>query len=87
MKSRLAAMVVATVLLMMFAEVSTVRAALWINPLFESYSAANKSHSIVKLSDGSLMVVQDNATRTSTDKGITWSEPRLMGDGKKPGIP
>jgi sialidase-1 len=87
MKSRLAAMVVATVLLMMFAEVSTVRAELWINPLFESYSAANKSHSIVKLSDGSLMVVQDNATRTSTDKGITWSEPRLMGDGEKPGIP
>ncbi|MBI85891.1 MAG: hypothetical protein CMJ81_22065 [Planctomycetaceae bacterium] len=87
MKSRLVAMMIASVLSVVFTGVCTIRAELWLNPLFKPHGAANQSHSIVKLSDGSLLVVGDNATRTSTDKGTTWSEPRLMTGGDKPGIP
>lgn len=43
MQSRLVATVVASVLLMMFSEVSTVRAELRINSLFESCAAAGMS--------------------------------------------
>jgi hypothetical protein len=41
----------------------------------------------VELSDGSLLVVEGNATRISRDDGKTWSGPRTIYTGPKPGIP
>ncbi len=40
-----------------------------------------------RLGDGSLLVVDANATRVSDDDGKTWSDPRPIYDGPKPGIP
>ena len=41
----------------------------------------------VKLADGSLLADAGNATRTSRDGGKTWSEPRPIYQGPKPGTP
>lgn len=86
MKSKLVVMMVGSAFVVMFVEVKLVRAELWINPLFE-FSSIAANMSLVKLSDGSVMVVGDNATRTTTDNGVTFSDPRPMYDGQKPGIP
>jgi len=87
MRGKITITLILGLLLAMLGEVNAVRGELWVNPLFESCGAANRLSSIVKLGDGSLMVVEDNATRTSLDNGKTWSEPRQMYDGDKPGIP
>ena len=92
MKSKVAVVVIASVFLVMFAEVSLVRAELWINPLFESCPAAamGGQGGFVRLSDGSLMIVEveGSATRTSKDNGKTWSEPQpMIFEGKDPGSP
>jgi len=42
---------------------------------------------LVELKDGSLLTIDGNATRTTTDEGKTWSEPRTIYDGPGPGIP
>lgn len=71
-------------------EVSLARAELWINPLFESCPAAGRggNGSFVRLADGSLMVVEASATRTSQDDGETWSDPSpIVYEGQEPGIP
>jgi sialidase-1 len=41
----------------------------------------------ITLGDGSLMTVRGNATQTSADGGKSWTEPRTIYTGKKPGIP
>lgn len=41
----------------------------------------------VVLADGSVMTTDGNATRTTSDDGKTWSEPRTIYDGPKPGVP
>ena len=41
----------------------------------------------VKLGDGSLLTVEGNATRISKDGGKTWSAPRTIYNGPKPGTP
>ncbi len=41
----------------------------------------------ITLGDGSLMTVRGNSTQTSADMGVTWTEPRQIYTGKKPGIP
>ena len=78
MQSKVTIAMIVGVLCMMLAEVSTVRGELWVNPLFESSSAAaTLSHGgFVRLADGSLMTVEGSATRTSKDNGKTWSESR-----------
>ena len=40
-----------------------------------------------RLADGSLLTVEENATRTSSDGGKTWSRPRKMVRGEGPGLP
>jgi hypothetical protein len=42
---------------------------------------------LAKLGDGSLLIVDGNATRTSKDDGKTWSPPQKIYDGPAPGIP
>ena len=42
---------------------------------------------LLALEDGSLLTVGNNFVTTSTDDGKTWSEPRKIYDGPKPGIP
>jgi len=49
--------------------------------------ATNKRGPFVVLGDGSLMVFEGNTTRTSTDDGKTWSEPREIYTGPQPGRP
>jgi len=70
-------------------EVNLAEEELWINPLFEklSMSAVSGMGPFAKLSDGSLMIVRRNAMRISKDDGQTWSEPRTIYEGDKPGIP
>ena len=41
----------------------------------------------VEMADGSLMTVDGNATRVSQDNGSSWSDPRPIYEGPKPGIP
>jgi len=41
----------------------------------------------VRLGDGSLLTVEENATRTSVDEGATWSRARKMVRGAGPGLP
>ena len=41
----------------------------------------------IKLCDGSVMVLQENATAISKDSGHVWSEPHPIYTGSKPGIP
>jgi len=47
----------------------------------------DKPGPLVELQDGSLLTVGNNFVITSTDDGKTWSEPRKIYDGPKPGIP
>jgi hypothetical protein len=58
----------------------------WIHPCFKPLSM-DTSGPFIQLSDGSLMIVEGNATRVSTDLGKSWSEPQLIYDGPGPGIP
>lgn len=41
----------------------------------------------ITLDDGTVMTIDDNATRVSSDEGKSWSEPRTIHDGPEPGIP
>ncbi len=86
MKKTLAVWLTMSLLVVGLGEVSQVQGEVWINPLFKEHGPANKGP-LVKLSDGSLMIVAGKGTRTSKDKGITWSEPRPIYQGEKPGIP
>jgi sialidase-1 len=46
-----------------------------------------KTGPFVELDDGRLMMVEGNATITTSDDGQTWSEPRPIYEGEGPGIP
>ena len=41
----------------------------------------------IKLGDGKILTIEDNATVISADKGETWSAPRPIYDGEGPGKP
>ena len=41
----------------------------------------------IKLSDGKILTIEDNATVISADKGVTWSAPHPIYDGSGPGKP
>lgn len=58
----------------------------WIDPRC-TVLVTDKLGPFVELSDGSLMIVEENATRLSNDEGRTWSEPRPITDGPGPGRP
>ena len=58
----------------------------WDNPQFQPLSIQHLGP-YVKLSDGRLMTVHGNATRHSTDDAQSWSTPRPIYTGEKPGIP
>ena len=89
MQSKITFAMRVAVLLAMFAEVRMVQSELWINPLFESFATAGMSGNggFVRLKDGSLMIVEGSATRTSNDNGKTWSgsHPMIFA-GQEPGI-
>jgi hypothetical protein len=57
---------------------------LWTEPRCKSHPFKNVGP-FARLGDGSLLVIDDNATRVSKDDGKTWSEPRKIYDGPKPG--
>ena len=59
---------------------------LWIEPRCTPLPFNNVGP-FARLGDGSLLVIDDNATRISNDDGKTWSDPRPIYDGPKPGIP
>lgn len=59
---------------------------LWIHPRGEVLSL-KLTGPFIKLVDGSLLASDGNATRTSRDGGKTWSEPRQIYRGPKPGTP
>jgi len=61
-------------------------AELWIEPRCTLISTSRVGP-FVNLSDGRVMTIDGNATRTSSDDGKSWSEPRPIYDGPKPGIP
>ncbi len=58
----------------------------WIHPRCEVLPI-ELAGPFVKLGDGSLLAVEGNATRISQDGGKTWSEPRQIYHGPKPGTP
>ena len=90
MQSKVAVTMIASLLLVMFAEKRMVQAELWINPLFESCAAAGMSANggFVRLGDGNLMIIEGSATRTSKDNGKTWSSAHpMIYEGQDPGIP
>ena len=58
----------------------------WIHPLCVKLPLDRRGP-FVERSDGSLMVVAENATRVSTDDGRTWSEPRPICEGAVAGVP
>ena len=80
----------ARIMLIVCAVVALVRAAPaqepWIEPRAKVLPL-DKSGPFALLKDGRLLTIDDNATRTSSDDGKTWSEPRAIYDGPKPGIP
>lgn len=59
---------------------------LWIEPRCTPMPVENVGP-FARLGDGGLLVVDANATRVSHDDGKTWSDPRPIHDGPKPGIP
>jgi len=85
MKIKIVAVLIAIFPLVVFAEVP-LAGKTWVNPLFKVYLPVGEGP-FVELKDGSLMIVRGNATRTSKDNGKTWSEPRPIYEGGKPGIP
>ena len=90
MNNKVAIVAAGSVLLIMFTEVSMIKAELWINPLFESCPAAGMGGhgGFVRLGDGSLMIVEGSATRTSNDNGETWSDAQpMIYDGQEAGSP
>ena len=58
----------------------------WIDPRFTKLPF-ERFWPFVELSDGSLLTIDGNATRTSSDNGKTWSEPHSIYLGPSPGIP
>ena len=58
----------------------------WIDPRFTTLSI-DKRGPFARLSDGSLMVVDGNATYTTQDDGKSWSEPRTIYYGPGPDLP
>ena len=60
--------------------------ALWVHPKCRPLPT-DKLGPFVVLGDGGLMCVERNATCISKDNGKTWSEPRKIYDGARPGIP
>jgi len=58
----------------------------WIHPRCKPLPF-RKGGPFARLGDGRLLVIEPNATRVSQDDGETWSEPRAIYDGPKPGIP
>ena len=85
MKSKIVVMLIASLPLVAFAEVPLAQKT-WVNPLFKVDPPVGEGP-FVELKDGSLMIVRGNATGTSKDNGKTWSEPRPIYEGGKPGIP
>jgi hypothetical protein len=59
---------------------------LWLDPRC-SVLPTNKRGPFIKLNDGSLMIVEESATRISRDEGRTWSEPRPICEGVTSGVP
>ena len=59
---------------------------LWLDPRC-SVLPVTKRGPYVRLGDGRLLVVGDNATFVSSDEGKTWSEPRTMCEGVTTGVP
>ncbi len=59
----------------------------WIDPRFSKLSKEEYWKSFARLSDGSVVLVDDNSTKISHDDGKTWSEPRPIYTGPGPGVP
>ena len=66
--------------------VSRAEQKLWFEPRAKVLPL-DKPGQFVQLEDGSLLTVGHNFAITSKDDGKTWSEPRTIYDGPKPGIP
>ena len=59
---------------------------IWIDQRCELISTSRVGP-FISLGDGAVMTVDENATRISADEGKTWSEPRTIYAGPKPGVP
>jgi hypothetical protein len=58
----------------------------WVDPRCEPLPFT-RTTPLVELNDGSLLTIDGNATRTTKDEGKTWSEPRKIHEGVRPGTP
>ena len=59
---------------------------LWTDPRCTTLSS-ERFGPFIKLTDGRILTIEDNATVISTDRGETWSAPRPIYDGQGPGKP
>jgi len=74
--------------ILLLEKMSLAQEQLWVDPrLTELELPLGMTGPFIKLSDGSVMVLQENATAISKDNGHTWSEPHPIYTGSKPGIP
>lgn len=86
MKCKLVGIVVSILLILGMVNVVMAQDGVWLHPKC-SPMPTSESGPFVKLGDGSLLTVHYNATLVSNDGGKTWSEPRPMYEGGKPGVP
>ena len=89
MKRKLTAVLVMILTTLELAEVVQATDERWIDTRFKLIPLEKMRFStrFVRLDDGRLMIVEENATLTSKDDGKTWSKPRTIYDGPEPGIP
>ena len=86
MNGKVALIALSLLTLLACGRVSGAEQKLWFEPRAKVVPL-DKPGPFVELEDGSLLTVGNNFVITSTDDGKTWSEPRKIYDGPKPGIP
>ncbi len=84
--SRVALTILSLLTLQAGADLIRAEQKLWFEPRAKVLPV-DKPGPFVELENGSLLTVGNNTVTTSTDDGKTWSEPRKIYDGPKPGIP
>lgn len=85
-KSKAVAALIMGMIVLLMAELSLAEVERWHDPRC-TLLPTDKRGPFIKLSNGSIMTIEKNATLISEDNGQTWSESRKIYDGPKPGIP
>jgi sialidase-1 len=80
------AAVIAVLAVFPFSATASAEDEIWIEPRC-SLLPFKKLGPFVHLSDGSLLCLQGNTASVTADGGKTWSDPKPIYDGPKPGVP